>query len=109
MFGLFQRLVPPKQFVLGKIRSIQKVFVNCCFIRWNNENGDLQKGKTFSPSGLDKEIPSTAYTVVAILFRSYERAKAAGVKGLQESERETQVKVILSFFSKTVYHSSKPV
>ena len=75
LFGILQRLVPPKQFVLGKICSIQKVFVNYCFIRWNNENGDLQKGKTFSPSGLDKEIPSMAYTVVAILFRSQERAR----------------------------------
>ena len=42
LFGILQRLVPPKQFVLGKIRTIQKVFVSCCFIRWNNENGEIQ-------------------------------------------------------------------
>ena len=42
LIGLLQSLVPPKLFVLGNIRSKQKVFVKCCFIRWNNENGEIQ-------------------------------------------------------------------
>ena len=47
-----------KTVCLRKIRSKQKVFVNCCFIRWNKENGEKQ---IFENGGKGDPTPQKLY------------------------------------------------